>query len=102
MTLRVLREAEEELLNAMAFYDSRRKNLAARFHASVTDAMLKIGEDPLRFPVYEGKPSKREMRRAKIARFPYIVVYEVSDNETVIVAVAHTSREPGYWDKRNE
>jgi hypothetical protein len=25
----------------------------------------------------------------------------VRDDETLVVAVAHTSREPGYWEDRN-
>ena len=63
--------------------------------------MAVIGRDPLRYPVYEGKPSSRIFRRARVERFPYIVVYQVRHDETLVVAVAHSTREPGYWTDRN-
>ena len=33
-------------------------------------------------------------------RFPYAVVYIELDNEIRVLAVAHTSREPGFWRGR--
>ena len=101
MKPRVLNEAEEELTATMLYYEGCREGLGAEFLAVATEAILSIGDEPLRYPVYEGKQLKREFRRARIARFPYIVVYEVRQDETLIVAVAHTSREPGYWDNRH-
>jgi hypothetical protein len=97
---RVLKEAEEELTGAMLYYEGCREGLGAEFLALATEVILSIGDQPLRYPIYEGKSLKREFRRARITRFPYIVVYEVRDEETLIVAVAHTSREPGYWENR--
>jgi hypothetical protein len=97
---RVLTEAEAELAGAMLYYEGCREGLGAEFLALVTETVLAIGDEPLRYPRYEGKQLKREFRRAKVDRFPYIVVYEVRANETLIVAVAHTSREPGYWEHR--
>ena len=101
MRPRVLAEAEAELLSAMLFYEDRREGLGQDFYDRVSDAVMAIGREPLRFPVYEGKSSSRIFRRAPVERFPYIVVYQVRDDETLIVAVAHSSREPGYWEDRN-
>ena len=100
MRPRVLAEAEEELTGAMLYYEGCHEGLGAEFLALATQAILSIGDEPLRYPIYEGKQMKHEFRRAKIARFPYIVVYEVRQDETLIVAVAHTSREPSYWENR--
>ena len=33
-------------------------------------------------------------------RFPYTIVYTEFAEEILIIAVAHTSREPGYWRRR--
>jgi ParE-like toxin of type II ParDE toxin-antitoxin system len=33
-------------------------------------------------------------------RFPYTVVYKVGDDLVIIVAIAHHSKEPGYWHNR--
>ena len=85
----------------MFFYEDRREGLGQYFYDRVSDTVMAIGRDPLRFPVYEGKSSTRIFRRAPAERFPYIVVYQVRDDQTLVVAVAHSSREPGYWEDRN-
>ena len=100
MKPRVLDEAERELTGAMLAYEGCREGLGAEFLMLATETILAIGDEPLRCPIYEGRQLKREFRRARIARFPYIVVYEVRADEILIVAVAHTSREPGYWESR--
>lgn len=100
MTLRVLAEAEAELEEAMLYYEERRTGLGEDFHARVSETMLTISRNPGRFPKYEGKRLSRNFRRALVTGFPYLVVYEFRDEETLVVAVAHTSREPGYWETR--
>lgn len=100
MRPRVLEEAEEELHEAMLFYEDRRRGLGRDFYEQVEETIRSIGEAPLRFPMYEGKRLRREFRRALVRRFPYIVVYQAREDETLVVAVAHASREPGYWESR--
>ncbi len=100
MRPRVLREAEAELIEATFYYEDRCEGLGQDFFQRVTNTILAIGKDPTRFPIYEGKRLTREFRRARVSRFPYIVVYQVRNDEILIVAVAHTSREAGYWDSR--
>jgi plasmid stabilization system protein ParE len=85
----------------MLFYEDRHEGLGQDFYERVSETMAAIGRDPQRYPVYEGKSSSRIFRRAPVDRFPYIVVYQVRDEETLVVAVAHTSQEPGYWEDRN-
>ena len=101
MRPRVLADAEKELLAAMLHYEDHREGLGAAFYECVTETILAIGKDPLRFPIYEGCRLERPFRRAAIERFPYIIVFEVRDEETLIVAVAHTSQEAGYWEHRS-
>ncbi|RLT05905.1 MAG: type II toxin-antitoxin system RelE/ParE family toxin, partial [Planctomycetota bacterium] len=33
-------------------------------------------------------------------RFPYKIIFEMIQNEVVVLAVAHGSRRPNYWLKR--
>jgi hypothetical protein len=98
----LLKEAQDELLEASLYYEDRQHGLGADFHERVAETISAIGEDPLRFPLYEGKQLHRQYRRARVSRFPYVVVFQVRENETLIVAIAHTSREPGYWENRPE
>lgn len=100
MKLRVLKEAEDELWEATFFYEDRRRGLGLSFYDRAAEAMGTIDRDPLRFPLYEGKQMSRPFRRARVAGFPYVIVFEVREHETLIVAVAHTSRSPGHWENR--
>ena len=70
MRPRVLAEAEAELLSAMLFYEDRHEGLGRDFYDRVSNTMVAIGRDPYRYPVYEGKPSSRMFRRARVERFP--------------------------------
>ena len=40
------------------------------------------------------------VRRVLTQRFSYMVIYEVWEDHIFVWAVAHTSREPGYWKDR--
>jgi len=35
-----------------------------------------------------------------VKRHPYLVVYAILSDQLVIIAVAHTSKRPGYWRRR--
>jgi plasmid stabilization system protein ParE len=40
------------------------------------------------------------VRQKVLRKHPYIIVYRASDEDIEIVALAHTTREPGYWRNR--
>jgi len=41
-----------------------------------------------------------QLRHFVLARFPFSVVYAIAGDLVYIVAIAHGSREPGYWKHR--
>ena len=41
-----------------------------------------------------------ELRRRRLQRFPYAVVFAESATEYVVIAVMHLRRRPGYWLSR--
>ncbi len=100
MSLRqvLLPEAAEELLEASEWYEDRRPGLGAEFVGAVEHAMNAAANAPLAAAAW---PGSRRHRRRVMERFPYILVYELRDDAIEFVAVAHTSREPGYWLKRS-
>lgn len=100
MTLRILPEAEQEALAAATWYEHKLLGLGDDFVATYAAALEAIEKEPLRYPRLETIRSRRNIRRCILRRFPYMVIFEVLPQETVALAVAHTSRRPNYWRGR--
>jgi toxin ParE1/3/4 len=91
-------EAARELAADVRYYDEKYGGRGQRFAAAVERALTLITEFPLAFPVlYEP-----DIRSAKVARFPYRVVYVLIGSNIDVVAVAHAKRRPAYWRDRIE
>jgi hypothetical protein len=99
MRARLHPDADRELQAAAQWYEDQVSGLGAQFLAEAIDALTDIERHPRRFARVGGR-TRREIRRRLLAHFPYRVVYEVREDECVVVAVTHTSRRPGYWKDR--
>ncbi len=64
-------EAEAEHLAEVAFYESRRKGLGARYLASFNSAMERVCRDPNQFRIECGP----DLRRRSLRGFPFAVIY---------------------------
>jgi plasmid stabilization system protein ParE len=100
MKVRNLVEAEREFIEAAARYNVERPGLGDEFLDALSSARTQIADRPRLFPKHDLATRRREFRYALIDRFPYSIIYLVKKGEIVIFAVAHTSREPGYWMRR--
>jgi len=88
-------EAEAEYSAAALFYEERCPGLGAEFVEEVEAALQRILAGPARWPKIEP-----EIRRCRLNRFPYGLLYGEENDAVKIVAVMHLSREPGYWHER--
>jgi toxin ParE1/3/4 len=84
-----------ELVGAAKRYKCESAPLARKFLHSVRHAVIAVQSDPERFPFYDSS-----VRSCRVAGFPYRVIYEDLPDAIYIIAVAHLSREPGYWANR--
>ena len=90
--------AEAELLNEVGYLELRREGLGRRFLAEVRRAENNITQFPL--SAEEIRPG---IRKRLLNKFRYALIYSLEQDELLILAVAHTSRRPGYWiDRVNE
>ncbi len=87
-------EAQQELLDAMAWYEERGVGLGFEFARSVDAAVERIHRMPLTFPTLEGG-----FRHLMTRKFPYSVIYRVTKSEIVVVSCFHHRRRPGSWTK---
>jgi hypothetical protein len=96
----MLMEAREEAEAAAQWYENLQQGLGERFLESLAGALEHIETQPQLFPLLETLNTRRKVRRCILRRFPYMVVYEVRPQETLVYAVAHVRRRPNYWKKR--
>jgi plasmid stabilization system protein ParE len=92
-------EAEAELGDAAVYYGEHASRLIAEaFLAEFEHVVELLIENQKR-----GPHGDFGMRLYHFERFPYTVIYEVDERSgPQIYAVAHQSREPGYWSARLE
>ena len=96
-TLRTHDSAATELAAAVAWYEEQQPGLGADFLDGIGRTIEQVRHYPRIGP---SASADERTRRLRVARFPYDVVYRVTPDEIVIVAVAHLKRRPGYWKNR--
>jgi plasmid stabilization system protein ParE len=93
--IRLRAEAEDDIYEAAAWYESQRLRLGHDFLDAIEASFARISENPLQFPVlYRGT------RRALLSRFPFGVFFRVESEDVVVLAVMHASRNPVRWRER--
>ena len=90
-------EARAEFMAAVTYYDEQASGLGAQFVEEVERTVQLIAEQPgLGMTVDES----RGLRRWMLRRFPYYLIYRSEPDTTLILAVAHQRKRPGYWQDR--
>jgi plasmid stabilization system protein ParE len=89
-------EAAAEYDAAFDWYLARSPEAALRFDAEVERAVAEILEAPLRWAA-----GPHQTRKFLLRRFPFTLIYRGrASGDIQVIAVAHTSRKPGYWRLR--
>jgi plasmid stabilization system protein ParE len=100
MKFTVREEANEEAASHIAWYAQRNPDVAERLRTLLAATTERIALDPLRFPLLELRRNPGNIRRARLRKFPIIILYQLLEDEIYVFAVAHTSQRPGYWRSR--
>ncbi len=100
MKLLIPSQVESSLLSAAQYYEDCRGGLGGVFLERLEQTFQAIRENPLGFPVYEENQPGQSFRRAILRQFPFVVFYSIEPDAIVVLEVAHTSREPGYWNRK--
>lgn len=95
MNLQILNEAEEELNEAVAYYEGIEPDLGTRLKEEVRAALQWIGVNP---DVPRMRP--KGYRRLNLKVFPYYIAYFAWADVIWILAIAHACRRPEYWLSR--
>ena len=95
MKARFLLPARRELNEAVRYYNAQRVRLGEELRDEAWETVRRIKEFPQAW-----HPLGGTVRRCQMRRFPFGVIYEPSELEIVIIAIAHLHREPEYWRSR--
>ncbi|WP_447598258.1 type II toxin-antitoxin system RelE/ParE family toxin [Nitrospira sp. Nam80] len=88
-------EAEQEFIEAAAYYEQNVTSLGERFGSEVRRTIARLLEYP-----ELGSPIDADLRGLRLTRFPYFLIYSFTSELLRVVAVAHAHRRPGYWRSR--
>ncbi len=97
MNLRIHRLAVDEIDHEVDYYESIYPGLGVELEDEVDAALDMI----LRVPEV-GAPWRHSTDRRVfvLSRFPFTLPYQITANDIVVLALAHTRKRPGYWSRR--
>lgn len=99
MEIRLLKAAQAELDGGFTYYEDQSGGLGYEFIDEIFSTLKRIKNNPTSWA-----PFSIQTRRCLVHRFPYGIIYQIreTDNEILVVAIAHLHRKPQYWKKRVE
>jgi len=95
MRVRLHAAADAELSEFAVHIESERDGYSERFLRAFAHARDLI----VAYPEI-GERCGRRVRRKRIRGFRYDIIYRLAADEIFILAIAHHSRQPGYWRPR--
>jgi plasmid stabilization system protein ParE len=95
-------EASAELRDAALWYESESAGIGERLLSDVDALVTRIAKLPESGARVPGVADDLNVRQILLRRYPYYVAYLELANDIRVLAVAHTSRRPGYWFGRIE
>ena len=88
-------EALLEANESAKFYELRQDGLGKRFVEALTDAITRIRRTPELFGRVDDN-----IRKCRILRFPFGIIYRDKKKSVEIIAIMHLKRNPDYWKNR--
>lgn len=95
MNIRLLEVAQQELDEAITWYAEQAPGLGDAFLVEALKTLKLVSQFPQAW-----HPLSTEVRRCRLNRFPYSVIYHFEDGGLLVIAIAHQHRKPGYWRSR--
>jgi plasmid stabilization system protein ParE len=95
MNIRLLEPAQQELDEAMAWYSDQAPGLGDAFLIETLKALKLANQFP-----HAWHPLSPQIRRCRLNRFPYSIIYSLDGDDLLVIAIAHQHRKPGYWRDR--
>jgi plasmid stabilization system protein ParE len=88
-------EVREELDEVYRWYESQQLGLGDDFLDCIDKLLSRICQKPESYSIVY-----RDIRRALVQRFPYVVYYRIISSRVIVIAVFHGRRDPKMWQTR--
>jgi toxin ParE1/3/4 len=98
--IRFAEAASDELSEGAAWYEAQRPGLGDEFIAAVRATLDRVRENLVPLTPILGECGEANAGKMAVRRFPYNVVVIDEAEERIVVAIAHQSRKPDYWQVR--
>ena len=82
-------EAKEEIIDAYNWYEDKQTELGERFINTIDEYFNSISLYPQQYHI-----EFNNMRKAVVKEFPFIIIFEIENNDVVVYAVFHTKQNP--------
>jgi plasmid stabilization system protein ParE len=92
--------AADDIAEIVDWLDQQPLRLGTRFRGAVNALVNRLCTQPRLYGRVNRAPRGREVRVARVRRFSYLVHYEVTATEVVILSVTHTHRRSATWRQR--
>jgi len=97
MSFDISAEARADTANTIRFYNSKPDRHGSAFRAEFGRAVAAIVEMPRMYPLVADGVPDREIREYHIERFQQRVIYLITGDDVLVVAIVHASRREGSW-----
>ena len=86
-------EARQDVAAAYDYYEGKQRGLGESFLKSFESRCTDLSTNPSHYS-YINEDLKRVLRDIKLNRFPYVLVFEITDQEVIVYAVHSTYTDP--------
>ena len=87
--------AETDIEEIIEWYGKENKDLSKEFVRILEQTFEQITDNPFLF-----QQVFKDYRKVNTAKFPYKIIYRISENEVIVLAVIHHKRNPEVWKNR--
>lgn len=88
-------EVTNDIKGSYLWYEDKLQGLGDRFLTELEDGYTSIQNFPDTWANFQ-----YEFKRYILNKFPFSILYKVTKEKIVVVAIMHNSRKPNYWIDR--
>ena len=94
-TLEIKEEAVQDMQEAYDYYEERKLGLGERFLDTLETYIERVQKHPLHYQI-----RRKPYREALIKDFPYLIIYEIEENNIIVYAIFSTWKNPNKTPKK--